>query len=203
MEEMADPLYLSLWFPNFRFAALPEKLALIIEQFPEPRVHAATVYPLDWQQSPSFQRVYGQTAEEAETPEAAVAECTEMLHEDAAYEFEVPWRLWHPDTDGLMDPVWRDLPHIARVTGFGPEFDGGTYAQDGHVRIDLGLDTPFLWEDVPLDEEGQLHIQQNVERLVDLTKSIEKHCAIETRLLWTESDESLAQKLIARLQKLN
>ena len=34
-------------------------------------------------------------------------------------------------------------------------------------------------------------------------RQVEKNCGVETRLLWTESEESLAQKLIARLQKLN
>ncbi len=200
---MADPLYYSLWFPNFRFATLPEKLALVMQQLPDPRVTAAAVYPLDWQQTPSFQRIFSRNPAEAETPETAVAEATELLHEDCAYEFELPWALWYPESQGVLDPVWREEPRTLRIVGFGPKFDQGTYAQDGHIRVDLGLDTPFLCEDVPLDEEGQLHVQQNVERLVEFTTAIEKNCGVETRLLWTESDESLAQKLIARLQKLN
>lgn len=200
---MADPLYYSLWFGNFRFASLPDKLVQVIRQFEHPHVVAATVYPIEWQQPPSFQRVFSRNPAEAESPEAAVGEATEILHEDSAYEFEVLWPLWFPESQGLLDPIWRDSPRLLRIVGFGPEFDHGSYAQDGHIRLDLGLDTPFLCEDIPLDEEGQLHVQQNIERLVELTHAIEKNCGVETRLLWTESDESLAQKLISRLQKLN
>lgn len=200
---MADPLYYSLWFPNFRFSTLPEKLVQVMHQLPEARITAASVYPLNWQQTPSFQRIYSRNPTEAESPDVAVEEATELLHEDCAYEFELSWSLWYPDSDGLMDPIWREEMRLIRIVGFGPEFDEGAYAHDGHIRVDLGLDTPFLCEDLPLDDEGQQHVQQNVEQLVAFTTGVEKHCGIETRLLWTESDENLAQKLITRLQKLN
>ncbi len=203
---MADPLYYSLWFPNFRFASLPEKLTQIMLQLPEPLVTAASVYPVDWAQPSSFQRIFTtpeQYPANAVPPEQAVEEATELLHEDCAYEFEVPWKLWYPDTDGLLDPIWHEELRLTRVVGFGPLFDEGTFEQNGHIRVELGPDTPFLWEDMNLDEQGQLHVKQNVERLVEFATAVEKNCGAETRLLWTESDESLAQKLVARLQKLN
>jgi hypothetical protein len=200
---MADPLYYSLWYPNFRFASLPEKLVQVMRQFKQPQVLAATVYSIEWQEPPSYQRIYGRKASEAATPETAVAEALEIVHEDCAYEFELTWPLWFPENQGLLDPIWRESPRVVRVVGFGPEFDQGVYAQEGHIRVDLGLDTPFLCEDIPLDEEGQRHVQQNIERLVEFTKAVEKNSGAETRFLWTESEDSLAQKLIARLQKLN
>ena len=200
---MADSLYYSLWFPKFRFASLPEKLIQVMHQLPHALVTAATVYPLDWQQSPNFQRVYIAEQGEPTTPEQAVAEATETLHEDSAYEFEMPWKLWYPESDGLLDPIWKEEVRIVRVVGLGPEFDEGSYEQNGHIRIDLGLDTPFLCEDIPLQEDDQIFVQKNVQQLIAFTTEVEKNCGVETRLLWTESEENLAQKLIARLQKLN
>jgi hypothetical protein len=35
---------------------------------------------------------------------------------------------------------------------------------------------------------------------VSFTAAVEKNCGISGRLLWSESEENLAQKLIARLQ---
>ena len=203
---MADPLFYSLWFPNFRLPMLPEKLIQVMMQLPEPLVTAASTYPLDWQQASTFQHIYSTPdtyPAGAVLPEQAVEESTELLHEDGAYEFEVPWKLWYPDTDGLFDPVWREELRLMRVVGFGPLFDAGAFEQNGQIRVELGPDAPFLWEEVDLDEEGQQHVKQNVERLIEFTTAIERNCGVETRLLWTESDESLAQKLIARLQKLN
>jgi len=200
---MADPLYYSLWFPNFRLTALPEKLLQVMHQLPHALVTAATVYPLDWQQTPSFQRSYIAESDEAATPEMAIEEATETMHEDCAYEFELPWKLWYPESDGVLDPIWREEVRAVRIIGFGPQFDEGTYEQNGHIRLDLGLDTPFLCEDIPLNEDDQVFVKRNVEQLIALTTAIEQNCGVETRLLWTESEENLAQKLIARLQKLN
>ena len=90
-----------------------------------------------------------------------------------------------------------------RVVGFGPEFDEGAFEQNGQIRVDFGLDTPFLLEDVDLDEVGAEHIKRNVQKLVEVTNAIQENCAISSRLLWSDSGENLAQKLIARLQRVN
>jgi hypothetical protein len=200
---MADSLYYSLWFPSFRFASLPEKMVQVMHQLPNAVVTAATVYPIDWRETPTFQRVYLTNDNEAASPEMAVAEATETLHEDCAYEFELPWKLWVPESQGTLDPIWREEMRRVLITGFGPLFEDGAYEQNGHIRVDLGLDTPFLCEDVSLNEDDQIYVKRNVEQLVAFTTAIEKNCGVETRLLWSESEETLAQKLIARLQKLN
>ena len=90
-----------------------------------------------------------------------------------------------------------------RVVGFGPEFDEGAYEQNGQVRVDFGLDTPYLLEDVELDRDGAEHIKRNVHKLVEVTNAIQENCGISSRLLWSDSGENLAQKLIARLQRVN
>jgi hypothetical protein len=59
---MADQLYLSLWFPNFRFEALPAALVSVLRQFAlisgEKRVSAASVYPISFTEAPIYQRIY-------------------------------------------------------------------------------------------------------------------------------------------------
>src|SRR5205814_1323510 len=59
---MADQLYLSLWFPNFRFDTLPAALVSVLRQFAlisgEKRVAAATVYPISFNETPIYQRIY-------------------------------------------------------------------------------------------------------------------------------------------------
>ena len=222
---MSDQLYLSLWFPNFRLQALPDALACVLRQFiavsreagahPElARVAAASAYPIDWAESPIYQRIYvndeRSDASESDTslPENAVAEATEQLHDDTAYEFEMRWRLWVPEPSPAgLDTAWRLEPTRVRIVGFGPNFDLGSYEQNGHIRVDFGLDTPWTFEgqseEESLDEDTAKRVQQNVEKLLAFTLSVEKHCGISSRLLWTESGEPLAEKLIARLQRLN
>jgi hypothetical protein len=225
---MADQLYLSLWFPNFRLQSLPDALLCVLRQFttvsreagshPEnARVAAASAYPIDWTESPIYQRIYvnDQRSEasdgDASLPESAIAEATEQLHDDCAYEFEMQWRLWVPEPSPAgLDTRWTLGPSRVRIVGFGPDFDLGSYEQNGHIRVDFGLDTPWTFEgqaddagDEPLDEDTAKRVQQNVEKLLAFTLSVEKHCGISSRLLWTESGEPLAEKLIARLQRLN
>ncbi len=218
---MADQLYLSLWFPNFRFENLPATLVSVMRQFAlisgDPRVSAASAYPISFNEAPTYQRLYVNDERSEETSDAvienAVAEATEQLHDDTAYEFEMRWKLWTPDTSAsqvaesaALDTLWKRQPATVRILGFGPGFDDATFEQNGHIRIDFGLDTPWLAEtidDEDLDEDATKHIQQNVEMLLAFTLSVEKNCGISSRLLWTESGEPLAQKLIDRLQRVN
>lgn len=219
---MADQLYLSLWFPNFRLQSLPSALVGVLRQFVAvaregdrtgelSRVAAASAYPIDWTESPIYQRIYvnDERAEasgdtDASLPENAVAEATEQLHEDTAYEFEMRWQLWMPEPSPAgLDTIWRLQPSRVRIVGFGPDFDLGSYEQNGHIRVDFGLDTPWTFEDESIDTDTAKRVQQNVEKLLAFTLLVEKHCGISSRLLWTESGEPLAEKLIARLQRLN
>jgi hypothetical protein len=204
---MADRLYLSLWFPNFRLAALAPAIVLVIKQFggpgSSPRVHAAAAYPISWNEAPVYQRIYEEDEVQESALERAVAEATEILHDDFAYEFELKWDLWVPETVGGLDPTWKQESVLVRVVGFGPEFDDGAYEQNGQVRVDFGLDTPYLLEDVELDQDGAEHIKRNVQKLVEVTNAIQENCGISSRLLWSDSGENLAQKLIARLQRVN
>jgi hypothetical protein len=116
-----------------------------------------------------------------------------------------------PDFDESLlhdpDALWKPHLHPVRILGFGPNFDVAGYEQNGHVLVDFGLDTPWVPEpdedEEPLDEEAQTHIQQNIEKLLAFTLLVEKNCGISSRLLWTESGEPLAEKLIARLQRVH
>ncbi len=281
---MADQLYLSLWFPNFRLETLPAALVSVLRQFAlvsstpaGKRVSAASSYPISFNESPTYQRIYVNDSRAQESPdtaggiiENAVAEATEQLHDDMAYEFEMKWNLWTPDSGpgsagygsdrsqdqnqlevaSLLDLLWRPEPRTVKIIGFGPHFDDGSFEQNGQIRVDFGLDYPWVLDEADeVDEEAEAaeiereeadrddatgpgqtsgkllsftrpksspadpqtetqteaatYIQKNVEMLLAFTLSVEKHCGISSRLLWTESGEPLAEKLIARLQRLN
>ena len=231
---MSDTLYLSMWYPNLRLVALQDKLTAVLGAFAafggEPRVYAATAWPVSWSESPVFQRVWGWGERGAE-PKLAVEETLELLHDDYAYEFQIGWSLWeletgsagpstppslrsgvaqddivvfHAQDDNAMpDARWMREPRLVRVTGFGPLFDEGAYEQDGHIRVDFGSDTPFLEEDLELDSVAARHVEENVRQLVALTAGVEKASGATARLLWSELGESLAQRLAARLGMRN
>ena len=217
---MADQLYLSLWYPNFRLDSLPAALVGVMSQFAliggDKHVHAASAYPLSWNESPVYQRIYvvDERAEESQAslPPNAVAEATEQLHDDMAYEFELEWPLWSAEKVAAGEvslpqadegTAWKQQPSTVRIIGYGPAFDDASFQQNGHIRVDFGLDSPFLLEEVQLNSLATRRVQQNVEMLLAFTLSVEKHCGVSSRLLWTESGEPFAQKLIDRLQRVN
>jgi hypothetical protein len=84
----------------------------------------------------------------------------------------------------------------------GLEFDDGAFERDGHIQVDLGLDTPFLHEDLQLTSAAEAKVRANVQKLVEFTTRAEKNSGASARLLWSEAEENLAQKLVARLQKV-
>ena len=199
---MSDTLYLSLWYPNLRLAALADKLTAALGAFAahggETTVYAATVWPVSWSETPVFQQVYGRSGPGV-APSQAVSDALELLHDDYAYEFQIGWDLWELESLEGLDPRWVRQPKLVRVVGYGPLFDDGVYEQEGHIRIDFGSDAPFLEEDLELNPDAARRVEENVRQLIELTAAIEMDSGATARLLWSELGESLAQRLAARL----
>ena len=142
------------------------------------------------------------TLGEAELPDDLPDDLEDSFEDIAPRKQPIPFPS-KPGEEKTIDAGWKRYPTSVRFIGFGPEFEQSGYEQNGHIRVDFGLDTPWVLEDEELDKNAAKHIQQNVEMLLAFTLLVEKHCNISSRLLWTESGEPLAEKLIARLQRLN
>ncbi len=151
---MADTLYLSLWYPNLRLESLPDKLVAVLGAFAahggEAKMYSATVWPVSWNESPVFERVYGRMVGEqmdggrllagpvpgqlpGADPRVAVAEATELLHEDYAYEFQIGWNLWELE-------IGPGGSSVAEKEEAGPSTRrpaaAGGLAQDDYSKID-------------------------------------------------------------------
>jgi hypothetical protein len=197
---MADPLYLSLWFPSFVPQEMMPRTLSVLRQFPysasRPGITYLSVNPVSWSEPTVLERRFRPGLD----PEQAVLIANEFLQPDYAYVFECAWDLWTAnETTGDVSLE----PHAVRMIAHGPEFDDGAFQQMGHVQADFGLDVPFLQEDMELTAITEEHIKFNVAKLVAFTIAVEKNCGISGRVLWSESEENLAQKLIERLQKVN
>jgi hypothetical protein len=196
---MADPLFLSLWFPSFAADEMLLRALAVLKHFPFSTPISGITYlalhPVDWNQP----TILEQRFRPGVSPEAAVIVAADLLHEDCAYLFEAFWDLWTPTAAGGQ---WSLQASQVKFLVHGLEFDGGTYEQEGHIQVDFGLDTPFLPEGTQLVAEAEAGIRANVQKLVEFTMQVEKTSGASGRLLWSESEENLAQKLIARLQKV-
>ncbi len=197
---MADSLYLSLWFPSFDEPEMLARTISVLRQIPfstdRPGVTYAAIQPVSWSEPTILERRFHPGV----APEEAVAEVAELLHDDYAYIFEAYWDLWTPPN---RSEKWVLEPALIRLTAHGLEFEERAAEETGHIQIDFGVDTLFLHEEVELTPEAELNVRSNVQKLVEFTAQVEKNAGATGRLLWSESEENLAQKLIARLQRVN
>jgi len=195
---MPDPLYLSLWFPDFSGPAMLPHLFAVLQQFPfssqRPGITYTAVQPISWNEASVLERRFSPGI----APEDAVVVAADLVHDDYAYTFDAYWDLWTPDEKGQ----WQLIPSLVKFIVQGEEFDDGIQQETGHIEIDFGLDSLFVQENVELTDETQAKIRENVLRLIEFSKKVEMNTRATSRRLWSESDESLPQKLIARLQRV-
>ena len=83
----------------------------------------------------------------------------------------------------------------------GVQFDEGIYTDDGHIEGDFGLDSSFVYEERSLSPAIERYLRANIAKLVAFSAAVEKNCGVSGRVLWSESEENLAQKLVAKLQQ--
>ena len=195
---MPDPLYFSLWFPDFTGPAMLPHILAVLQQFPfsEQRLGIAyvAVQPVSWNEASVLERRFSPGV----APEEAVLIAADLGHDDYAYTFDAYWDLWTPDEKGQ----WQLIPSLVKFIAQGEDFDDGIQQETGHVEIDFGLDSLFVQENVELTDETQAKIRENVLRLIEFSKKLEMNTRATSRRLWSESDETLPQKLIARLQRV-
>ncbi len=198
---MSDSLYLSLWFPSFEEPEILPRTVSVLQQLPfspaQPGITYVAIQPVSWNEPSLLERRF----RPAVAPEEAAGVLAEFVHEDYAYIFEAYWDLWSPPQ--RANDKWGLEPTLVRIIAQGAQFEESAAEQTGHIQIDFGLDTPFLHEELSLTAEAGDRVKDNVQKLVVLTAQLEKNAGATGRLLWSESEENLAQKLIARLQKTN
>ncbi len=196
---MPDPVCLSLWFPRFNAEEMLPHALSVMQQFPSsaqrPGIHYLAVHPISWNEPTILERRF----EPGIRPEDAIAITSDLLHEDYAYVFEGFWDLWAPEGTRQQ---WVLEPARVKFLVHGVEFDDGAVEQDGHIQVDFGSDTPFLHEELNLTPAAEMRVRANVQKLVEFTQRVEKNSGTSGRLVWSESEENLARKLLARLQNV-
>ncbi len=196
---MGDSLYLSLWFPSFDEPEILPRTVSVLRQIPfspaRDGVTYAAIQPVSWSEPTILERRFLPGI----LPEDAAEVVAELLHDDYAYIFEAYWDLWTPPEGAEK---WVLEPSLVRLVAHGMEFEEHAAEEAGHIQIDFGLDTSFLHEEVEFTSEAERNVRSNLQKLVEFTANVEKNAGATGRLLWSESEENLAQKLINRLQRV-
>ena len=154
---MPDPLYLSIWFPAFEADEMLPHALTATRQFSFPWPNLAlpilALHPVSWNEP----TILEQRFRPGVSPEEAVLIASDLLHEDYAYMFEAYWNLRIVAENG----EWTLQPSQVKFLVHGTDFDEGVFEQEGHIQVDLGMDSPFLQEDVPLTTEAAARVRAN------------------------------------------
>ncbi|MGA2752495.1 MAG: hypothetical protein ABSE53_01920 [Terracidiphilus sp.] len=193
---MADTLYLSLWYPNLRLEALPDKLIAVLGAFAahggEAKVYSATVWPVSWNEAPVFERVYGRMVGGLEPgqvpgaePRQAVEEAMELLHEDYAYEFQIGWNLWELETGPGGRPAPAGVAAVAEDESEATKLDARWARGPRLVRV-TGYGP--LFDEGTYEQDGHVRIDFGsdapfLEEDVDLSEVGARHVAENVRQL--------------------
>ncbi|MBI2815945.1 MAG: hypothetical protein HYX72_03300 [Acidobacteria bacterium] len=213
---MADLVYLSLWLRDYNADNMLQHWSRVLEAFPGsallPGIRSISVYPLNWAESPVFERSFGEGA----TVEDAVILGSEFLHDDYAYEAEMNWDLWvrnepaisadvgESDRDEAEELGWRLAPMRVSLACLGPQFESDDPEDHADIEINFGLDSPFIppdpeaaKEDLDFDPaEAQVRTRENLQQMVAFVHRLDQTMPIKKRLLWCDSGENLADKIM-------
>jgi hypothetical protein len=180
----------------------------VLRQFPysatKPGIGYVAVYPVAFAEP----LIFSQTFEYRADTNDALQLFGDFLHSDYAYEVDAAWDLWMPEIlkdeiEAQFDARWTLQQQPVRILAHGTDFEDGIYKEAGHIQVDFGLDTPFLQDEFEFTPETEARVKANVQKLITFVNAVEKNCGITGRVLWSESEENLAQKLIAKLQRVH
>jgi len=131
-----------------------------------------SVHPVAWSEPTVLERRFNPGI----SPEEAAEIASEFAHDDFAFVFEAFWDLWVPNEDSEGD-AWVRRPIAVRFVVHGVQFDEGIYTDDGHMEVDFGLDTPFLFGGLELSAKHEEHV-----RLRSCSRRSERLAIIHERL---------------------
>ena len=201
---MADLVYLDLWIDNFSESNMLQHWASVLAEFPvsatSPGVRSLAIYPFRRSETPVLQ----QSFQEGADVEHVAGLAAEWLHADCAYEAEMNWDLWlqtSPEAPGKR----RQVPSPVSLVCFGREFEDESEEGRCDLQINFGLDFAFVpdpdelehLQDSSVMEIVRQRTQENIQQLLGFVRRLKEKLPVAKKLLWSESGENLAEKILA------
>lgn len=209
-----------MWIRDYGEAVMLDQFEKLLSTIPfsasKPGIVSLTVQAVDMSETPLAEWDLRSQPLDAS---AVVAKAREHRHADTAFFAQAFWDLWFYDTSSGR---WQRQPHDLAISCFGLEFDSGVSNEMGHLEVYIGLEHLFtghagllasrdvsnVFPEHPTEAEflavmsreenlRQYHekTRQNIQKLMDWVKGIEKLLPVERVLLWSEGEEDFKQRL--------
>jgi hypothetical protein len=220
MAVMANHAYLNVWCKDFPEEHISERFGAFLDTVPysvtKPGFTHLAIRAVDASEAPILEQDLRTLPLDA----AGIIEIVgEQVHSDCAYEIGCEWDLW------LFDAVAgksKTEPQALEIVARGEEYDGGFWRECGHFEVNLGFEHFFTGHAGVLGirpgpktparnpeearfleamawpenlEKYQEKTRDNIRKLLDWVRRIEKALPVETVRLWSEGEENFEARL--------
>jgi len=221
MAGMPNQSYLRVWCQDVPEEKIIERLGTFLATVPysaaKPGFTYLTIRAVDSTETPIFE----QDLRPLPLDTAGILELAkDHLHADCAYETSTHWDLW--DFDPAKEPGFRSDSQPLDIFCYGEEYDGGIWQEYGHFQANLGFEDFFLGRagllgtgDQPArpaesPEEARFleamawpenleryeeKMRENIRRLMEGIKRIEKAMPEARIELWSEGEENFEERI--------
>ncbi len=220
MLRMSNQAHLSIWLKDFPEDLVLERFGKFLSTVPfsakEPGFTHLEIRAVDWTESP----VYEQDLRSVPLDAASIIELAkDHFHNDCCISVRSRWDLWVYEGDPAR---WQLEPQSLEFICYGEDFDDGVWRQDGHLEVNFGFEHLFTGHAgllgirqiaLPKAESPEekrfleamavpekLHnyyekTRENIKKLFDWVRSIEKVLPVEGLRLWSEGEENFEARL--------
>jgi hypothetical protein len=216
---MSNQSYLSIWCKNFSEERLLEDFEKFLNTVPfsatRPGFSFLVVRAVDSSESPLLEQDLRALPLDA----ASVLELAkDHVHSDVSFEVRADWDLWVLDAQNK----WQNEPQPLEILCHGLDYDDNFWQENGHIQVNLGFEHLFtghanllgirkgqrapaqsveearFLEAMAWPENLQRYqekTRENIKKLLDWTRQIEKALPIDRLRLWSEGEENFEARL--------
>lgn len=216
---MSNQAYLTVWCKNFSEEHILEDFAKFLVTVPFSSTRPGFTYLIVRAVDSSEAPLLEQDLRSAPLDSAGIAELAkEYLNSDVSFEVRSDWDLWVLDEQSK----WKSEPQPLEIFCHGEDYDDGFWRENGHCQVNLGFEHLFTGhanllgmrkgERAPAQslEEArfletmawpenlqryQEKTRENIKKLIDWTRKIEKSVPVDRLKLWSEGEENFEARL--------
>ncbi|HXW54445.1 MAG TPA: hypothetical protein VEJ67_01765 [Candidatus Cybelea sp.] len=217
---MSNQSYLNVWCKDFRDGRILEQFGRFLGTVPfsaeKPGFTYLIIRAVDSSEPPILE--HDLRAVPLDT--AGVVEIVrDHLHNDCSYEVRTGWDLWVFDASSAK---WKSEPQPLEILCQGEEYDDGLWRENGNIEVDFGFEHLFTGHagllgfrpnDHPQAESPeeahfleamawpenleayQAKTRENIRKLLEWTRQIEKALSVDRIRLWSEGEENFEARL--------
>ena len=217
---MANQAYLGVWCKEFSEERMLEQfgafLGTVAFSTTKPGFTGLTIRAVDSSEAPLLE----EDLRAAPLDTAGITELIrEQIHRDSSYEVRANWDLWEFDVSAAK---WLNGPRALEIFCHGQDYDDSFWQENGHIEAALGFEHLFpglagllgirqigkrlaespeearFLEAMAWPENLQAYqekTRENIGKLLDWVRRIEKAVPVERVRLWSEGEENFEARM--------